>query len=576
MNQFLSFISDVKVVVVIFVLLLALVAWLIVQRFKTVQFKKELTELEERYNALKSIPISLKMNKAVAISRVDQQTAQKVADAKRSYDGTQADISRIANQLAEAEDEILVGKLGKADKLLTDLETDLTLTENDARSLDGVLDDILSRETEQRQGVNILKNRFRILKSQAQENSQMLSYSWDLIEKKIGEIEKSFSTFEEWMYSNDYDNANHELEIIAADLDELEVKVNEMPSLLEDARGVIPKMAENLQHDYIVNRNRGVYLKHLEIERQLNILAESLRTDLNKLKEGVVEGVRESLDSYKERINQLDEAVFKETESFNNIQKIAGDINAIQAETEANAAFVKQAIASNAGKFDLTATEEEFNNCRSRLASLNNKKPAVFSLISSANTPATVITGQLQQLNDQYGACNDSFKEMRSRLEAAAGDEDRIRKQLVKLQIVMNQMEVKVRKYKLPSISDTFDADMRKAQEYIARMKSLVNESPLNMQLLVAVQQEALDFIYTLYNNVNNTVGSVMMVENTIVFGNRYRSTYPDIDSELTRSELCFRNGEYTQALEYAIGTIEKIHPGNYESMIRENAKGAQ
>ncbi len=576
MNQFLSFISDVKVVVVIFVLLLVLVAWLVVQRFKTVQFKKELTELEERYNALKSIPISLKMNKAVAISRVDQQTAQKVADAKRSYDGTQAEISRIANQLAEAEDEILVGKLGKADKLLTDLETDLTLAENDARNLDGVLDDILSRETEQRQGVNILKNRFRILKNQAQENSQMLSYSWDLIEKRIGEIEKRFSTFEEWMYSNDYDNANHELEIITAELDELEAKVNEMPSLLEDARGVIPKMAENLQHDYIVNRNRGVYLKHLEIERQLNVLAESLRTDLNNLKEGVVEGIRENLDSYKDRINQLDEAVFKETESFNNIQKIAGDINAIQAETDANATFVKQAIAANAGKFDLTAMEEEFTNCRSRLASLNNKKPAVFSLISSANTPATVITGQLKQLSDQFGACNDSFKEMRSRLEAAAGDEDRIRKQLVKLQIIMNQMEVKVRKYKLPSISDTFDADMRKAQEYIARMKSLVNESPLNMQLLVAVQQEALDFIYTLYNNVNNTVGSVMMVENTIVFGNRYRSTYPDIDSELTRSELCFRNGEYTQALEYAIGTIEKIHPGNYESMIRENAKGAQ
>ena len=66
-----------------------------------------------------------------------------------------------------------------------------------------------------------------------------------------------------------------------------------------------------------------------------------------------------------------------------------------------------------------------------------------------------------------------------------------------------------------------------------------------------------------------------MMVENTIVFGNRYRSTYPDIDSELTRSELCFRNGEYTQALTIAIAIIEKIHPGNYEKMVKENARAA-
>ena len=51
--------------------------------------------------------------------------------------------------------------------------------------------------------------------------------------------------------------------------------------------------------------------------------------------------------------------------------------------------------------------------------------------------------------------------------------------------------------------------------------------------------------------------------------------TYADIDSELTRSELCFRNGEYTKALTIAIATIEKIHPGNYEYMIQENSKGA-
>ena len=132
-----------------------------------------------------------------------------------------------------------------------------------------------------------------------------------------------------------------------------------------------------------------------------------------------------------------------------------------------------------------------------------------------------------------------------------------------------------IRKYKLPNISEAYEDDMRRANDYIHRLDNLMEEVPLNMQLLNGTLQEALDFIYKLYNNVNNVVGTVMMVENTIVFGNRYRSTYADIDSELTRSELSFRNGEYTQALTTAIATIEKIHPGNYESMIKENAKSA-
>ena len=73
-----------------------------------------------------------------------------------------------------------------------------------------------------------------------------------------------------------------------------------------------------------------------------------------------------------------------------------------------------------------------------------------------------------------------------------------------------------------------------------------------------ATLNDAIDYIYKLYNNVNNLVAMAIMVENTIVFGNKYRSTYPDIDSELTRAELCFRNGEYTQALTVALATIER------------------
>ena len=164
---------------------------------------------------------------------------------------------------------------------------------------------------------------------------------------------------------------------------------------------------------------------------------------------------------------------------------------------------------------------------------------------------------------------------MRSKIEVATGDEDRAHKQLVKLEIILNQVQVKIRRYKLPNISTQYEKDMAKASKDIAKLKDLMSQAPLNIQVVNTKLQETLDFIYKLYNDVNNVVGTVVMIENTIVFGNRYRSTYQDIDSELTRAELDFRNGEFTQALTKAIATIEKIHPGNYEHMIKENAKGA-
>ena len=63
-----------------------------------------------------------------------------------------------------------------------------------------------------------------------------------------------------------------------------------------------------------------------------------------------------------------------------------------------------------------------------------------------------------------------------------------------------------------------------------------------------------------------------IMVENALVFANRYRSTYPEVDSELSKTELYFRNGEYTQSLTTVLAVIEKIHPEDYEQLIRENA----
>ena len=576
MRFFLSLISDITVIAAILIVLVILVIWLLIHHFRVNGFRKDLAEMEERYNTIKSKPLTMKMNRAVALSRVDQETGNRVAEAKRTFDKAQAEISKIASRLADADEEVNAGKLGAADRIMTELETDLTLAENDCKALEESLDAILSRETAHRTEVTALKNRFRELKEQAQADSGKLSYSWNLIEKKISETEKQFSAFEEWMFSNDYDNANRELGNIKESLASLEGMLNEMPALLEDARGIIPKMAENLHRDYVKNRNRGVYLRHLDVDKNLQVMTTSLREDLKALKQGTPDGVREHLEDYKKRLQQMDEQVQKESEAFNQIAQYKEDIDKMLKEATRTAAVVDDIYQKNQAKLGLSSLSREIEKQAEELKSAAAEYPAIQELAESDNAIASDVVGRMTEFNNRLVFCNQSLREIKERIEVAAGDEDRIRKQLVKLQIIMNQMQVKIRKYKLPSISEHYDQDMKKAREYIKTMDDMMKESPLNMQVLISLQQEALDFIYKLYNNVNNVVGTVVMVENTIVFGNRYRSTYADIDSELTRSELCFRNGEYTQALTIAIATIEKIHPGNYEMMIKENAKGAE
>ncbi|MBQ9329261.1 MAG: selenide, water dikinase [Solobacterium sp.] len=575
MDVVLKYLSDIRVVIGIAALVVLIIIILIVQKIRSGNARKELEDLEERYNKIKSVPLSFKLNKAVAISRIEPEAMAKVANMKDDFDKAEANLKQIGLALADAEDEIIAGKLKKARMDIDDLEASITLGETQVGTLDSFLDSILEKETAQRQEVNEYKNRFRELKERANAEQGQLGNAWSTIEQVISETESEFSNFEEWMYASDFEKASAELVAIQESLERFEHILNSVPELLEDARGVIPKMAEVVHHDYTSAKNRGVYLKHLQVEQNLSVITNGLRSDLDKLKAGDADGIRENLDDYKDRLSQLSEQLARENDAFDQVRSLANENVSLYKDADKNMAYVSDQYSRLSSRFGLEGMENKIKSLRSTLAGIASRMPKIYTQVQENQGPASLMLSSMKELNQDLVSLNSSVNDAKAEIESAAGGEERARKQLLKLQVIMNQMQVKIAKYKLPSISEQYDADMKKADEYLKNLDALIDAVPLNVQQLNSTLKEAIDFIYRLYNNVNNVVATVMMVENTIVFGNRYRSTYADIDSELTRSELCFRNGDYTQALSIAIATIEKIHPGNYESMIRENSREA-
>lgn len=575
MDKFLAAISDVRILVAIVIVILILAAWLINQKVNTKKYRNSLEELEKRYNEIKSVPVSMKVTKAQALLGMSDTTSIKIEKTKTDYDSIQTGIKKISDSLAEAEDCILMGKLKKAGSIMSGIRSDLDKSDKNIQQLDSDLDNILQKETAQRQQVTNLKNRFRALKSQAQENASKMAFAWSNVEQKVSDTEKMFSTFEEWVYSNDYEKANGELGQIQNNMKEIEAMIDEIPPLVQDARGVIPSMAETLQHDYMRQKNRGVYLKHLNVEQNIQVLSTSLHDDMKKLKAGNLNGVAEHMLDYKDRLTQLDNAIKNEGVAYDSLRKLSRETEDMFTRATSNADYLKSMYESSSVKFGLENMKDQLDKDTDELARLNDLKPNVYSKVSNYQLPASSVLVSLKELNQGISTIDESLQSAREQVEAVSSDEERCKKQLIKLEIIMNQMEVKIRKYKLPNISENYREDMDRAQNYINRIEAMLRETPINLQGTVNLLQEALDFIYKLYNNVNNVVGTVDMVEKTIVFGNRYRSTYADVDSDLTRSELSFRNGEYTQALHTAISAIEKVHPNNYESVIKENAESA-
>ena len=182
MDQIITFLSRIEVIIAILAIILILIIYLIVHKVKLNGYKKELGKYEVRYNSIKSVPLAFKLNKAVAIAKVDSNMNEKVSHARDDFDQCQNNLRQIAECLADIDDNIVMGKTKLAKNGLLDLESSISLGENQVSKLNEFLDSVLEKETAQRQEVTILKEKFRLLKQEANDKSSLMNYSWAKID----------------------------------------------------------------------------------------------------------------------------------------------------------------------------------------------------------------------------------------------------------------------------------------------------------------------------------------------------------------------------------------------------------
>ena len=302
----------------------------------------------------------------------------------------------------------------------------------------------------------------------------------------------------------------------------------------------------------------------------MEIISDMLKEDLNKLRNGQVENVEEDLNECEKRLNQLQEQIDKEEKAFDevsgNVEILFDSIKTVNQDVETIETLYNRVYE----RFGFENWTERLKETNDRLSVLNDMKRKLEKIILEKSVPYTTVLISYKELDQSNTIFMDEVAKMKVKLETACSDEERAKKQLVKLQLIVNEIHVKMSKHRLPSVSQKYEDDLHRAKNMIKDISCILNNTPLDVKRLNSELRNAIDYIYTLYNSVNNLVGMAIMVENTIVFGNRYRSSYPEIDSELTRCELCFRNGQYTKALKIGIQAIEKMHPGAYENLINK------
>ncbi len=564
--------NSVKFAIIGGLLLIAvIIVLIIVSNTKKTNVKKSIDELNVRFNSVKTVPLAFKLSKAQAMAKRNDDTSIEVKEYYQKYEDAQKNIDYISSRLEDLDDLFASRKYGECNHTIEEINENLEQSEKEVKDIDKFLEKFSQKENEQREQSAKLKEEFRELKLYINRNSNTLSIAFDGIEKKVQNVENLFSTSEEFMYVGDYLSSQDCLEKIQDNIIDIKASVKKIPDLINDTKGVVPTLVEEVNRQYALLRQRGVYTKHLEVEKKLDEVKNVVSEDIKTLTTGDIGSVKQDNADLKEKLNTLLTDLNNESDAYQKVRTVSDDITLKLNETKGLLNYVKVAYNKDSKRFGiedlstyLSEKEESINKCQADFIELNQD-------IASNDSASTLLLEKGEAILNKVNEDATSLMEHKVTFDKNATDEQRAKGQLMKLQVVLNEVEVKVLEYHLPTIADSYSDDLKNGREKIAKIKEQLAMVPIDIDELNSTLDDAIDFIYKFYNNVNNIVGMAIMVENAIVFGNKYRSTYPEVERDLSKAEFSYLNGEYTKALTMAISCMEKLFPNSSDNTYLEN-----
>ena len=564
--------ENVKYGIIAGLLLLAVIIVLvIVNNTKKTNIKKSIDDLNVRFNSVKTIPLAFKLSKAQAMAKRNDETATEVKEYYEKYEEAQRHIDSIADMLENIEDSFACRNYKSCKEALQIISENIDDSEKEVRDIDKFLEKFSKKENDQRESSARLKEDFRELKLYINKNKVALSIANDGIDKKIQHIEDLFSKSEEFIYVSDYISSKECLDQISEDIASIRICLDSIPTLITDSKGVLPTMVDEVNRQYALLRQRGAYTIHLDIEKKLENIKKGISENIKVLTDGEIGGVKENNEALKAELNEILESIKAEGEAYNGVKTVSDDIANKLNELKSLHNYVSVAYKKDSKRFgieDLTAylkeKEKSIDKYQADIIELNQD-------IVTNDSPSTLLLDRGNKILEAIGEDAKSLMEYKAIFDKNTTVELRAKTQLMKLQVVLNEVEVKVLEYHLPTIADSYNDDLASGRVKIAKIKEQLAMVPIDIDELNTTLDDAIDFIYKFYNNVNNIVGMAIMVENAIVFGNKYRSTYPEVERDLSKAEFSYLNGEYTKALTMAISCMERLFPNSSDNDYLEN-----
>lgn len=562
------------VIIVCICILLVIFAMIVYRMFKLKKYRKEIIELENQMNAVKSLPIQYRLGRVKGIGKNMPEVLEKYNLYIKEFDDLNSfQTNDIVPLINEIDEQLYYRKLAGVKSKLYKLKEKISNYETKSQDLLKRIEVITEVENEQRLEIIKIKEKYRA----ASDNFANVRFKIEdfvpSIPEIFNEIDERFVVLEEMMNNQRFDEAKTYAGKIEKDVDILAANLRDLPTYISIVRKYIPKRLEEIYAIIEEMKEKDFSIEKLSAASRYNQIGNVLEQTIQNIKDLKLENVGASIEKMTEDLNDLTSDLEKEQTAFHQYEEARNNCYRHIGRLDDG---LKKTVSS------LSELQENYllADYRITIAGEYNKfKPIVDDLarltevIESKNFSYSALIDEFNDLIKRCQPFDDAlikYNELESSLRL---EEKRALDELDNINIVLLEIKSEIKNKHLPMISESYKDYIDDSYQKADEIMKFIRHRPIDLKRLSEQVDAARDVIYKLYDNVHNLIVTAEMVEEAIIYGNRYRSSFLEVNTELTKAELLFRNGEYTKALSTAVDIIEKIDPGSYEMLINKNTK---
>lgn len=558
-----SYMDNVFLIVIttfIIAVFLFFVTFVITRRKTSKKYKEKVTELDIEKNQLINVKILSEITKVRSLVKTDN-LKHKLDDWDHTFNYIKDEmLPSITDEISEVDFMIDKHDYKGAIKKMTAIELEIDKLKRKSKKLIEEIQIITNSEERNRALITKLKVMYRELQGKFNRCEKEYGELKPKIQEQFDKIDELFLSFESAMENNDYVEVEKIVIIIEDELTNLKDILDNIPSLLLMASVLIPGKIEEAKVLYGRMQRDGYPMDYLNVEYNLD--------EIKKKTDGIMENIRElkmedanielktildyfsslfsDFDKERECKDSFKEGCKKFRYKLEKVNKVVYDI------------YVQ--IDDIKVTYDLTDEEiNRFSLLNRNLETINEDFKMLLEHGKTKIFAYSKLYDELDGLEIKLSRLQDDLDYQLKSITSMQDDEYRAKEQLNTIQDLLKKAKMKLKDYKLPVIPSSYYVELKEAQDAIREIVKELDKKPIVIKILNIRVDTARDLVFKIYNKTNDMIKASQLSEKMIIYGNRYRSTYQEVDQGLERATMLFYKGQYEQSLEQSMNAIKLV-----------------